>query len=100
MNSSIVIISNRVGTDSSGPDYLDFDTIYQHKNTFEENEIKDGDKIVLILATGGQLFVKNLIGKTLTFDFLFSEPTVELFNRICKKEGIEIENSRLIIAGK
>jgi len=74
MNSSIVIISNRVGTDSSGPDYLDFDTIYQHKNTFEENEIKDFSKPILKPYDAGEAFICGDALKTFHENGLSTSP--------------------------
>lgn len=57
MKSVIVITSHSVGTDSNGPDYLDFDKIYPRKNTFEENEIKNFSTPILQPYDAGEAFI-------------------------------------------
>jgi ubiquitin C len=47
----------------------------------------------------GQIFVKDLIGRTLAFEVEFDQSIRKLKKKIQKETGIELENQRLIFAG-
>ena len=49
---------------------------------------------------GGQYFVKTLSGKTITLDLNCNDTVLNIKRKIQNKEGIPIEQQRIIYAGR
>lgn len=47
-----------------------------------------------------QIFVKTLTGKTMTFEVLSTDTILDVKRRVFEREGIEIEQQRLVHSGK
>ena len=56
--------------------------------------------LVLRLRGGMQIFVKTLTGRTITVDIEGSDSILQLKRKVQEKEGIPVDQQRLIYAGK
>ena len=72
-----------------------------YNKTFEYYNINDNSTIIFKnYSIGGQYFVRTLSGKTIILDLLGSETIFDIKKKIEEKEGIPIEEQRLVLAGK
>lgn len=84
-----------------------FDIIYNeqilddYNKTFEYYNINNNSTITFKNhSIGGQYFVRTLSGKTIILDLDCNDTIFDIQKKIVEKEGIPIEEQRLVLAGK
>jgi ubiquitin len=75
-------------------------TIASSSTTTMTLAIRQSQAPIAVCATGGQIFVKTLTGKTITIETEFSSTALSLKFQIQDKEGIPPDHQRLIYCGK
>ena len=73
----------------------------ENGQTLSDYNVKKEDTLHLVLEWRGKIFVKTLTGKTLTLEEVEASNTIENVKaKIQDKEGIPLDQQRLIFAGK